>query len=114
MGGQYWFAERALFDADAVIRQPLGNGFSIGGRVGVVLAATPVDVGIPLDFTLRIDISRVYLEALGGVWFFFDGKRVAPHVAGGFGIIAGRLTVGPEIGWLDPRAVVGVRLTYRL
>ncbi len=114
LGGHYWFAERAVFDADAIIRQRLTSAFSIGARVGVALSASPVDVGIPLDFVMRVDVSRVYFEAAGGAWIFFDGERVAPHVSGGFGLVSGNLTFGPEVGWLDPRAILGLRLTYRL
>lgn len=114
LGGHYWFAEQAIFDADAVIRQRLAGSFSIGGRVGVALGASPVDVGIPLDFLMRLDASRFYFEVAGGAWIFFDAERVRPHVSGGFGLVSGNLTFGPEVGWLEPRAIMGLRLTYRL
>ena len=50
--------------------------------------------------------GRVYVEAVGGPWIFLEAGRVVPHVAGGFGLVAGNLTFGPEVGWLDPHAIV--------
>lgn len=115
LGAHYWFTEQGLFDAYAVVRQPLLPNFSIGFRAGVLLTASPTHVGIPLDFLMRVDVSRVYFEAAAGPWFLIDsGDTVRVHVSGGFGLKAGNITFGPEVGWLDPRAVVGARFTYRL
>lgn len=113
-GGHYWLAERAVFHADVLVRQPLAGPLSVGGRFGVLLTASDVDLGIPIDLVLRLDFGRVYVEAVGGPWIFLEAGRVVPHVAGGFGLVAGNLTFGPEVGWLDPHAIVGARLTYRL
>ena len=67
-----------------------------------------------LDLVLHAGFSRAYLEFLAGPWILFAHDPVRAHIAAGFGLRARAVTVGLELGWLDPRAIIGLRVSFAL
>ena len=84
---------------------------SLGGRAGVLLVTSPVIVGIPADFYVRyVPIPRLYIDGLVGPWFFLDESVFRLHVGGGFGYRGDGIQIGIEAAYLEPSALLGVRL----
>jgi hypothetical protein len=117
LGSSYWLVHEGAFDVDLAILAPLASSFSVGGRFGAVLVTgDPLRVGIPLDLVLHVAIpgSRLYLEGLAGPWIFFQQSGIVrAHVAFGFGVVVGSIAVGAELGYLDPEALLGVKVGFR-
>ena len=93
----------------------LARNFSLGGRAGVAFFDDAHHVGIPVDLRLRLHVQRIYFEGLVGPWLLIDaGDRLHFHGAFGFGLEAGSLAVGLEVGKLSRATLIGLRLTFRL
>jgi len=93
----------------------LTHGLSIGGRAGVAFFGDGHDMGIPVDFRLRLHVQRIYFEGLVGPWFLVDsGDRLLFHAAFGFGIESGRVDFGLEVGRLERSTLLGLRLAFRI
>jgi hypothetical protein len=93
----------------------LARHFSIGGRAGVAFFDDVHHVGIPIDFQLKLHIQRIYFAGLVGPWILFrTGNDVRFHAAFGFGIEAGAIALGLEVGSLSDSVMVGGRLGFRL
>ena len=116
VGGSYWLTEQGLFDMTLAIDTPVAHSLSVGGRFGAALTTTPARPAVPLDLLLRLTLAgqRAYLEAVGGPWIFFEGGAVRGHVGLGFGLQSSGVILGLEIGWLDPRALVGLKIAFPL
>jgi hypothetical protein len=98
---------------------PLARRVSLGVRFGAMYLSdrdTDSDrVGAPIDGRLRIRSGRIYAEGLVGPWLVFDDDdSVRLHAAFGFGVLTRSLTFGFEVGWLDPTAMIGVRVAFPL
>jgi hypothetical protein len=90
---------------------PLARHVTLGGRVGLLLHTEPTRFGVPLDLRLRLRFDRVYLDGLVGPWLLVDeGDAVRFHGGIGFGLQGHGYTFGLEVGWLDRRSMLGVRL----
>lgn len=116
LGGAYWLDRGGVFDVDLALTTPVARSISVGGRLGAVLTTDPTHGGIPLDLMVRIDVLRpVFFEVLGGPWLLFDsGETVRGHFAVAIGTSAGSVTFAAEVGYLDPAAVFGAKLGFRL
>jgi hypothetical protein len=115
LGAHYWLSMAGLFDFNLAIEAPIARSLSVGGRFGAGITASPTDVVIPLDLLFDVHLSRLYLEIAAGPWIFVDsGSAVRAHFSFGFGLDTGSITFGPEIGYLDPRGIIGVRLGFRI
>lgn len=118
VNGHAWLGGRGLFALTLRADTPLAGAASVGGRFGALVATEPFEPGVPLDLTLTIWFGRVYLDGLFGPWLFFEGpSTVRLHGAVGSGIrLGGRsgVRLGVEVGWLDPRATLGVSLATSL
>jgi hypothetical protein len=114
VGADYWFTGTSEFNFTAAPMLSLTPGVSLGGRFGMLLVSSPATAGVPLDVQLRISIQHLYLEGSVGPWILFADKPVHTHVAFGFGLQAGIVSIGVEAGWLEPSAVMGARLALRL
>lgn len=112
LGANYWFVEEAVFDLTLGFTVPLVERLSVGGRVGVGFVTGGNTVGLPLDLVLRFSPSRFYFEGLAGPWVFFEGDHLAAHAAFGMGVTAGAWSFGIEAGYLEPRAILGGKLSY--
>jgi len=88
---------------------------SIGGRAGVAFFDDLNHVGIPIDFQLKLHLQRVYFAGLVGPWILFHtGDDVRLHAAFGFGLEAGTIALGLEVGSLSDAVMIGGRLAFRL
>lgn len=116
LGADYWTApQRGEFQLTLAADTALARHIAVGGRFGALLTSGPSGVGVPIDLRLRVRIQRLYLEGLVGPWILFDEPDpVRIHVAFGFGLASGGLLFGLEVGYLDPSALVGLRLAFRL
>ncbi len=115
LGADYHLAGQGIFQLTLDVDTPLARHLSVGGRFGAMLSSTPTTFGVPLDLYLRLRIRRIYVQGLVGPWIFFGGPSVRVHAAFGFGLEAGGgLSVGLEVGWLDPSAIIGLRLAWRI
>lgn len=115
LGAGYWFDQSAVFDANLALRAGVAGPLSVGGRVGAMIATGPVQVGVPIDLLLRVSLGRGYLEGAAGPWILFgQSAPIRAHAGFGFGIQAGAVSVGLEIGWLDPRPQLGLRVAFAL
>ncbi len=113
-GADYWFNGTSEFNFTAAPMLSLTPGVSLGGRFGMLLVSSPATAGVPLDLQLRISIRQLYLEGSFGPWILFADHPVHTHAAFGFGLQTGIVSLGVEAGWLDPSALLGVRLGLRL
>ncbi|WP_257451974.1 hypothetical protein [Archangium lipolyticum] len=115
LGGDYQFDSGAFFHLTGAVDFVDLGPLSIGTRFGALLATQPNTLGIPLDLNLRITPRRVpiYVELLGGPWIFFEGDTFRAHAAFGFGYQGRSVTFGVELGYLEPRPHIGLRLGWR-
>lgn len=115
LGANYWFEETAIFDATLAITTRVAPRLSVGGRFGGGIATSPSTFLMPIDLVLRGDLPRFYVEGMAGPWLFFEGEALRAHAAFGMGIRAARgLTVGFELGYLDPNGILGFKLAFQL
>jgi hypothetical protein len=92
---------------------PLGRMVSAGVRAGVLFTTSPLHVGAPIDFRLRIHGQRFYVDGLVGPWFLFGtGDTFRIHGAIGVGLRTAAMTIGLEAGVLDTSGIVGLRLAF--
>jgi len=93
----------------------LSQHLSWGGRVGLLALTGPGRLGVPLDVRLRGHFGRIYVEGLVGPWLVFnDSDPLHFHAGIGFGLETRHLTVGLEVGYLNPTSMVGLRLAFPL
>lgn len=115
LGADYWVDRSGEFNLTLAALAPLTRHLAVGARFGALIATDPTTAGVPLDLQLRASISQLYLEGSVGPWILFtDYRPVRAHAAFGFGLQARSISFGLEVGWLDPRALLGVRLGFRL
>jgi len=115
LGADYWVDRSAEFNLTLAALASLTRDVSAGVRFGALLATDPTTAGIPLNLQLRALIShRLYLELSVGPWILFTDRPVRAHVAFGFGLEARPISFGIEVGYLDPNALLGLRLSFRL
>ena len=123
LGADYWLYDRyyagghGLFSLTFGLRGALARRISLGGRFGGFITTLPYQIGAPIDLQLRAHVGdgRVYIDGLLGPWVVFTSA--APlrfHAAFGFGLQASWVTFGFELGYLDPTAIVGLRVAFRL
>jgi hypothetical protein len=93
----------------------LARHATLGVRFGAMVLSDPGRLGVPIDGRLRIRGSRLYAEGLVGPWLVFDdGDTLRLHAAFGFGLLTRSLSFGVEVGWMDPTAMIGVRVAFPL
>src|SRR5262245_12886503 len=114
VGADYWVDRSGEFNLTLAALAPLTRELAVGGRFGALIATDPATAGIPLDLQFRASISRLYLEVSVGPWILFTDRPVRAHAAFGFGLQARSIAFGIEVGWLDPNALLGVRLSFKL
>lgn len=91
----------------------VARGLTLGGRIGALVATDDIGPGVPIDVRLRLRVDRLYVDGLVGPWVFFDeGDSVRLHAAIGFGIVRRGMQLGLEVGWVDPTAMLGVRVAW--
>jgi hypothetical protein len=115
LGADYQLETTPFFHVTGAVDFLKLGPVALGGRFGVLLATQPNTLGIPLDLSLRLTPGRtpLYLEALVGPWIFLAGDTFRAHGAFGFGFQGRSLSLGLEVGWLEPRPHVGLRLGWR-
>jgi len=92
-------------------QRQLVRNLDVGGRIGVLLRTGPTELGVPLDATLTFRLGRFYVEGLAGPWILFDSDDpLRLHAAIGIGVVARGMRFGLEVGYLDPSAMIGLRL----
>jgi hypothetical protein len=114
LGASYWFEESGVFDFTLGVSTRVARHLSVGGRFGAAIITAPSTAAIPLDVVLRADLSRAYLEVLGGPWILFKGDALRGHFAMGFGLRSRGISAGVEVGYLDPNAMLGFKLAFAL
>lgn len=120
LGADYWSTGTSIFSATVSLRGYFTPRLSIGGRAGALVTTSSSNngsnsnngnVGIPLDLQVRGRLAVFYLEGLAGPWLLINSNSVVrAHVAAGGGLEIGPFSAGLEMGYLDPAAVLGVRL----
>ncbi|HSP76947.1 MAG TPA: hypothetical protein VLQ93_00350 [Myxococcaceae bacterium] len=115
LGADYQLDTTPFFHLTGAVDFAFIGPFSLGARFGALLATQPNTLGIPLDLSLRVTPRRtpIYLEALVGPWIFLEGDTFRAHGAFGFGFQGRSVSLGFEVGWLQPRPHVGLRLGWR-
>jgi hypothetical protein len=94
---------------------PIARSLTLGARAGGLLTSDPTKVGAPIDLRLRLRTHRLYFDGLVGPWLIFDsGDTLRFHGAFGFGLLAGTMSFGLEVGALDRTGIVGLRLAFAL
>jgi hypothetical protein len=122
LGADWWlfdrgYGGRGMFELTLGLRGQLARHIQLGGRFGGLLASPLNYVGAPIDLQLRANVAngRVYLDGLVGPWILFNSSYpLRFHAAFGFGLQASWVTFGFEMGWLDPSALVGIRVAFRI
>lgn len=93
----------------------LARGLTMGVRFGALIITESEDVGVPIDFRLRLRTQGLYVDGLVGPWLVFDsGDTLRLHGAFGFGLLSGRTSLGLEVGWLEHTGMIGLRLAFSL
>jgi hypothetical protein len=115
LGADYQIDNGAFFHVTGAVDFVFIGPLSIGTRFGALLATQPNTLGIPLDLDLRITPARtpIYVEFLGGPWLFFEGDTFRAHGAFGFGYQGRSVSFGLEVGYLEPKPHIGLRLGWR-
>lgn len=117
VGAGTWLLEGLQGDLHLRVYQPFLEVLSVSLRPGVVLTLnepTP-RLGLPLDAGLRLTLAFFYVEALGGMyWIPSAAQPLRAHVAGGLGFQVWKLTIGVEVGYLQPslNALARVGITF--
>ncbi len=114
VGANYWFEKSGIFDLTLAITTPVAPRFSVGGRFGAALVTSPSTAALPLDLVLRGTFRRVYVEGVAGPWIFFEGDAVRAHVGLGIGLRARSISAGVELAYLDPNAILGLKVSFPL
>jgi hypothetical protein len=114
-GTDYWFNRGGEFNFTVAPFASLVRGLEVGGRLGVLVATDPAIAGLPLDLQLRLSFEHAYFEGSAGPWILFvSDSPVRAHFSFGMGLQSHALAFGLEAGWLDPNAVLGLRLSFKL
>ncbi len=114
-GTDYWFNRGGEFNFTAAPLASLMRGLEVGGRFGVLVATDPAIAGLPLDLQLRVSFAQAYIEGSAGPWILFVSDRpLRAHFSFGMGLQTRALAFGIEAGWLDPNAILGLRLSLKL
>lgn len=115
LGADYQIDSGAFFSLTGTVDFVFVGPLSIGTRFGALLATQPNTLAVPLDLSLRFNPRRtpLYLEVLGGPWIFFEGDTFRAHGAFGFGYQGRSVSFGLEIGYLEPKPHIGLRLGWR-
>jgi hypothetical protein len=107
--------ETGEFQLTLAVETPIARGLTAGARFGALVTSDPTDVGAPIDFRLRLRSRGLYLDGLVGPWLIFDsGDTLRFHAGFGFGILTGSMSLGLEVGYLDPTGMIGLRLAFSL
>lgn len=116
LGADYWLDRSAAFNLTLGVDAELVGPIAVGARFGALLVTSPNTLAVPADLVLRANISRrrVYIEAMAGPWIFFEGDTFRTHAAFGFGLQGKSVSIGLEVGYLEPEPIVGVRLGWRI
>jgi hypothetical protein len=120
VAGGYWFTGTPQFQGRLGVHQQLaklGDSTRLvaGLNAGLFWNTVGTRVGIPVDFTMALHVSRVFFAIVGGPWFHInDGDVLRAHIGGEFGVTFGRLfSVSIEAGWLQPAPLLLGRFGVR-
>lgn len=116
LGADYWLDRGAAFNFTLGVDADVVGPISVGARFGALLVTEPNTFAVPADVVLRANLGRnrrVYIEGLAGPWIFFEGETFRAHGAFGFGIQGRSVSLGLEVGYLQPKPIVGLRLGWR-
>ncbi len=106
---------RGLMELTLTADTPLARSLSVGGRFGALLTTDPTHVGVPIDLRLRVRFSRMYVDGLVGPWIVFEESRALKlHAGFGVGLLTRSISLGVEVGYLDPWAMIGLRLGFAI
>ena len=115
LGADYWRpGDTAEFNLTFTARTHMTEHFSVGGRFGALVTTGVTVVGAPIDLQLRATFARMYVDGLVGPWILFQHDPLHTHAAFGFGLHSESISVGVELGWLSPGAILGLRLGIQL
>jgi hypothetical protein len=117
LGVDYWSdtVNRGEFNITLAVGAIVAPHLQLGGRFGALAVTEPGIFGAPIDFFLRVPLAnaRVYLEGLVGPWLIFGtGDVLRVHGAFGFGLRAGSVSFGLEVGYCDPAPMAGLRVAF--
>ena len=107
--------EEGEFQATLALETPIVRALTVGARFGALITSDSNDVGVPIDFRLRLRTSGLYFDGLIGPWLIFDSHdTLRLHGAFGFGVLTGSMSFGAEVGFLDDTGMIGLRLAFSL
>lgn len=107
--------QTGAFQLTLVVEKPVTRWLAVGGRFGALIATEPTRFGVPLDVRLRARLGSVYLDGLVGPWVIFDdADALRLHAGIGFGLLTHSMSIGIEVGYLDPTSMIGLRLAFPL
>lgn len=116
LGADDWIDETGEFNLTLALGANLTRALSVGARFGALITSSPTKGGVPLDLDIRLAPRRtpIYAELLAGPWFLFENDPVHAHVAFGFGLRSRVVELGLEVGYLDPKPIIGLRVAFVL
>jgi hypothetical protein len=87
---------------------------TIGARFGAAILSNPSRFALPVDARLRFRFRRVYVEGLIGPWLVSKGdKHLRLHAGVGGGLVLAKtVSLGVELGYLDPSSMIGARIAF--
>lgn len=113
-GAHDWIDVSPAFDIALAGSTNIARHLEVGARGGAAIVTSPSKAMIPLDLQLRVVASRIYVEGSAGPWFVLDDHPVHAHGSIGLGLRAGDVEVGLEVGWLDPKPILGLNVALGL
>jgi hypothetical protein len=120
VAGGSWFTGSPQFQARLGVHQQLAkigesSRLVLGLDAGLFVHTVGGRLGIPVDLTLALHVSRVFFAVVGGPWFHFNaGDVLRAHIGGEFGVTFGKyFSVSVEAGWLQPAPLLLGRFGVR-
>ena len=105
VGAGAWVLEGLQADVHLRVVHEFFDTLKVGVRpgLGLTLYQPTSRLMVPLDAFVKLRLSILYLEALGGVyWIPSHLDPIRAHLAGGIGLQIWKFSVGVEVGYLEP------------
>ena len=90
----------------------VNDSVSAGLRFGIMATDGLALHALPLDLFVRGHFGGAYVEGLVGPYWMTRARDFDAHLALGAGADLGGMSLGVELGWLNPSPMIGARASF--